>query len=180
MTNTNSITVRKANARDDQLLCSICRLSYSENFAGHWNEGGLNWYLEKVYSLEGIGLDLSDPEINYFIAFAGEEPVGFMKLFLDSPLPGHPLTKGVEIEKIYFRPRFQGMGIGKKLIGLALEIGKRMGKELIWLGVIDSNENAIAFYKKMGFHIHDKTRLDIPYFKEELKGMLRMRLNIGS
>ena len=171
-----SIIIRKATSNDFPLLVEVCRQSYSENFAHHWNGGGLDWYLNKVYSPEVISQGLINPDINHFIALLNEEPVGFMKLHLNSSLPNYLAHSGMEVEKIYFRPHFQGRGIGKKLITLALEIGQKLKKELIWLGVIDTNEKAIEFYKKMGFRIHDKTTLDIPYFKEELKGMWRMKL----
>lgn len=41
--------------------------------------------------------------------------------------------------------------------------------------MIDTNTRVIEFYKKIGFEMCDKTVLDIPYFKEELKGMWRMK-----
>jgi diamine N-acetyltransferase len=176
MVKNDSIIAKKASRNDLHLLFEVCRQSYTENFAHHWNEGGLDWYLDKVYGLEVIKADLIDSDIDYFIAFLNEEPVGFMKLHLNSSLPDYSSKAGMEIEKIYFRPQFQGRGIGKKLINVALEVGQKIKKEIIWLGVIDTNENAIEFYKKVGFKIHDKTTLDIPHFKEELKGMWRMML----
>lgn len=83
------------------------------------------------------------------------------------------------MDKIYFRLAFKGRGIGKQLIAVALQEAKRMDKEIIWLVIIDTNVNAIEFYKKIGFEIHSRTILDIPYFKEELKGMWRMKLELS-
>jgi diamine N-acetyltransferase len=34
---------------------------------------------------------------------------------------------------------------------MAMEIAMDSGKKKIWLGVWEKNENAIAFYKKLGF-----------------------------
>ncbi|MEC0789915.1 GNAT family N-acetyltransferase, partial [Bacillus haynesii] len=42
-------------------------------------------------------------------------------------------------------------GLGKYLFNKAVEIAKERNKKKIWLGVWEKNENAIAFYKKMGF-----------------------------
>jgi ribosomal protein S18 acetylase RimI-like enzyme len=66
------------------------------------------------------------------------------------------------------------MGIGKLVLTEIIERKKERGYKNLFLSVIDSNENAIAFYKNLGFHIHSTTRLNIPYFKEELKGMYIM------
>jgi len=179
MTATDSITIRKAVGVDLPLLFDLCRKSYAENFAEHWNEGGLDWYLDKVYGWDGLKLDLVNPDINYFVAFVNKEAVGFMKLHLNSSFPGENSINGMEIEKIYFRLPFKGKGIGKKLMMVALQEAKNLRKEIIWLGVIDTNASAVAFYKKIGFEICEKTVLDIPYFKEELKGMWRMKLKLS-
>jgi ribosomal protein S18 acetylase RimI-like enzyme len=178
MTATDSITIRKASSSDLSLLFNLSRISYVENYADHWNDGGLEWYLEKVYGWDGLKLDLVDPAISYFIAFVNEEAAGFIKLRFDSNLPGYPSTNAMEVEKIYFRLPFKGKGIGKKLMAVALLEAKRLRKEIIWLAVIDTNRHAIEFYRKVGFELHEKTALDIPYFKEELKGMWRMKLKV--
>jgi ribosomal protein S18 acetylase RimI-like enzyme len=170
------ITVKKATLDDLPGLYTICRQSYSENFAHHWNDGGLAWYLEKVYSWDGIAGDLADPHIHYFIAYYNEEPAGFMKVHLNSNAPDEPSAKAIEIEKLYFRPHFQGKGIGKMLIAVAFDLAKDLKRQKVWLGVIDTNTSAIEFYKKMGFMLYDKIQLDLPYFKEELKGMWRMTM----
>ncbi len=166
-------SIRQANASDLDLLFSICRQAYSENFYHHWNEGGLEWYLEKVYSREGIWNDLTNPELLYFVAFVDDAPAGFMKLKLNSKLDEQH-ESGIEVDKIYFRPQFQGKGIGRMLIIEAINLGKKIGRKIIWLGVIDTNTEAKSFYQKLGFKEYDKARLELPYFREELKGMWRM------
>jgi ribosomal protein S18 acetylase RimI-like enzyme len=172
------VQVKKADVNDLWLLCSICRLSYSENFAGHWNEGGLSWYLENVYGLEAMRSDLVNPDINYFVAYVDHEPAGFMKLKLHSSLGKQSERSDLEIEKLYFRLPFQGKGIGRKLMSMALEIARTLDKTIVWLGVIDTNDRAIEFYKQMGFTFYDKVKLDVPYFKDELRGMWRMTLQL--
>ena len=179
MDGSNSITLRKARVEDIQLLFRVCRKSYSENFAGHWNEGGLELYLDKEYGLERIKSDLNNPDVNYFIAFFQDEAVGFMKLKLNSNLLNHSAATEMEIEKLYFQQQYQGRGLGKKLMALALELGREQKKQIIWLGVIDTNERAIKFYQKFGFTFYDKITLDIPFFKEELKGMWRMIIKLS-
>jgi diamine N-acetyltransferase len=57
----------------------------------------------------------------------------------------------LEIERIYIRSKFQKLGLGKDLMNKAIEVAVEQGKNKIWLGVWEKNENAIAFYKKSGF-----------------------------
>ena len=59
--------------------------------------------------------------------------------------------ESLEIERIYVKNQFQKHGFGKLLLDKAIENAKERNKQKIWLGVWEKNENAIAFYKKMGF-----------------------------
>ncbi|WP_317907031.1 GNAT family N-acetyltransferase, partial [Bacillus subtilis] len=59
--------------------------------------------------------------------------------------------ESLEIERIYIKNEFQKHGLGKYLFNKAMEIAKELNKKKIWLGVWEKNENAIVFYKKMGF-----------------------------
>jgi ribosomal protein S18 acetylase RimI-like enzyme len=174
----NNIAVRKATSTDAELVHWICRKSYAENFAGHWHESGLDWYFNKVYSHEGIRKELDGEKISYFVVFAGEEPIGFIKLNLESGLPGVPAEESVEIEKIYFLPAHQGQGIGKRLISMAAELAASLKKKWLWLGVLTSNEKALAFYQKSGFTIHDRVTLEFPLLKEQHRPMWRMTKRI--
>jgi ribosomal protein S18 acetylase RimI-like enzyme len=166
-------SIRAARPEDIELLYHVCRTAYSENFSGHWNPGGLEWYLEKVYSRESIASDLLNADIRYFVAFVDNQSAGFMKLKMTSNLDGYS-DGGLEIEKIYFRAAHQGKGLGKTMMTHAIQTASDQKKTFIWLGVIDTNHRAFAFYKKLGFNVFDKIHLDLPYFKDELRGMWRM------
>ena len=53
-----------------------------------------------------------------------------------------------------------------------------LNKKTLLLDVIDSNLNAIAFYKKLGFKKTGTITLDAPFFKDELRGMDVMCLDL--
>ena len=177
---TELISIRKADTHDAGLLYSVCRQSYIESFADHWNEGGLAWYLDKVYGLDALERDLRNNHINYFIAYYDNVPAGFMKIKLNSALTDKVGGKHLEIEKLYFLAKYQRMGLGRELISTARLLAKELDIDVIWLGVIDTNVSAISFYERNGFKFFDKTRLEIPYFKDELRGMWRMILQAGA
>lgn len=167
--------LQKATLEDIQALQAICHAAYAENFHHHWNEGGLAWYLEKEFGLERLSADLNNPKIAYFFIRQEGKTLGFVKFNTQSNLPGHSEEEGCELEKIYILPAEKGTGLGKKVMQELIERVKSMpGKNVFFLCVIDTNLPAIAFYEKLGFRFHSKTRLDIPFFKEELKGLNRM------
>jgi diamine N-acetyltransferase len=157
-----------------RLLHAICIDSYSQNFAHHWEEGGLENYLDDVFGAQKLRTELLNKSILYYVAFMEEQPVAFMKLNLASNLPGLNTDEGLELDKVYILPAFKGKGIGKILLDKAFETAKINKKKVFWLCVIDTNKEAISFYEKTGFKLHSRTRIDYPKFKEELKGMWRM------
>ncbi|EFU40598.1 PaiA [Paenibacillus vortex V453] len=59
--------------------------------------------------------------------------------------------ESLEIERIYIKSKFQKHGLGKYLLNQAKDIAVESNKKKLWLGVWEKNENAIAFYEKMGF-----------------------------
>jgi diamine N-acetyltransferase len=183
-----AIIIRLMQPADLTTLQSICRSAYTENFGHHWQEGGLSEYLEKVFGGDVLAGELADPQIRFYVAFREHgpaavqpheaEPVAFMKLNLDSNLPGAPPEKGIELDKLYILPQCKGRHVGARMMDLAFRVAETAGKEDFWLAVIETNAPAIAFYEKYGFRFHSTTRVSYPKFREELKGMWRMHAEI--
>lgn len=109
------IHIRLLSSHDLALACQITRDAYSLNFAHHWQEDGLEEYVEAVFGTAVMEKELSDPAIQYHVAFAGDVPVAFMKLKLYSNLPGLDPEKGIELDKLYILPRHQGLQLGQQL-----------------------------------------------------------------
>lgn len=160
-------------------LHKICCKAFSQNFYNHFYEGGLESYLNKVFGIDTLKTELHGNKIQYYVAFINYEPVAFMKLNLFSNLPDLDIEKGIELDKVYILPEFKRMKIGMMLLDFAFDIAKKNNKEIFWLSVIDTNLEAISFYEKIGFRFHSKTQLDYPKFKQELKGMWRMYVEIN-
>ena len=134
-------------------------------------------YLEAEFGTESLLKDLADPEIGYFsIQFEGED-VGFFKINY-APILALSDGTNVELEKIYLLTDQKGKGLGKAAMEFCISEAKKAGGELLHLCVIDTNISSIAFYKSLGFEFHSKAILDVPLFKEELKGMHRMLLEL--
>jgi ribosomal protein S18 acetylase RimI-like enzyme len=171
------MTLKKATLQDIKALKKICTDAYAGNFYHHWNENGLEWYLEKEFGDERLKADLSNRNVAYYFIEYRENPVGFVKISYNTEI-NNLQNEAVELEKIYVLPEFKGKGLGKASLGEIVESLKKQGIKTLFLCVIDTNINAIAFYKKLGFTINGTTRLDLPYFKEELKGMYLMVLEL--
>ena len=176
---TQYMNIEQMKLSDLMTLHKICCEAYMQNFFDHWESGGLEDYINKEFGLDTLKTELSDKNIQYYVAFINGEPVAFMKINLMSNLPDLDAEKGLELNRIYILPQFKGLKIGKRLLDLAFDIAKSNKKEIVWLLVIDTNQAAISFYEKAGFQFHSKTQIDYPKFKEELKGTWRMYCDLS-
>jgi ribosomal protein S18 acetylase RimI-like enzyme len=169
------MTLKPAKPNNLIELQDICKASYVQNFADHWTGNGLELYLEQEFGTTRLSSDLKDPKIGYYFILNNKDTVGFIKMNYQSSNTLSPLDN-CELDKIYILPKYSGMGLGKLAMTDIIQQIQKKGKKLFFLCVIDTNKNSIGFYETLGFKFHSKTSLDIPQFREELKGMIRMQL----
>ncbi|HJV16018.1 MAG TPA: GNAT family N-acetyltransferase, partial [Bacillales bacterium] len=87
----------------------------------------------------------------FFFVYFNYEIAGYLKINTSDVQSEKMGDESLEIERIYIRNKFQKQGLGKYLFNKAIEIAIEQKKAKIWLGVWEKNENAIAFYKRLGF-----------------------------
>ena len=82
------------------------------------------------------------------IARVGAEPVGFALWFHNySTFAGRP---GLYLEDLFVRPAFRGRGYGEALLRYLARITVERGCARFEWSVLDWNEPALAFYRKLG------------------------------
>ncbi len=176
------ITILKATTHDALLITTLARKIYKEHYLHLWLPGGAKWYME-VYAYAGdkIENELRDPHIEYFIAYKDETALGYMKLQLNSSLPGYENSKALEVERIYLLKKMMGKGTGRRFMQIAMEKAKALKKEIIFLKAMDSSIEAIEFYKKLGYHVCGSFQLPMPAFslmKKACRGMLILKREV--
>lgn len=67
----------------------------------------------------------------------------------------------LEIATFYVQPRHHGTGIGKRLLGAALDHCRAAGGASVWLTTNAENDPAIAFYLRQGFEQVGETHFRI-------------------
>ena len=91
------------------------------------------------------------------LAYAGDTPIGFALFFhnFSTFLGRH----GLYLEDLFVVPEWRGKGVGKQLLAhiAAIAESRKCGR-MEW-AVLDWNESAIAFYRRMGAHVLDEWRL---------------------
>ena len=70
-------------------------------------------------------------------------------------------TGTVKLDKLYVHPRAQGRGLGQALVKHVEASAHSRGFRLLYLQVNKGNTASIAFYRKAGFDITDRVKVDI-------------------
>ena len=88
------------------------------------------------------------PSAEVVIAREGQEPVGFAVYFFNfSTWLGRP---GLYLEDLFVKPEHRAKGYGRALLTRLAEIAQKRGCGRMEWAVLDWNEPAIEFYKKLG------------------------------
>lgn len=113
-------------------------------------------------SHEGIDKYLKRNPNTSFVAVLDEKIVGVI-------LCGHDGRRGI-IQHACVSPDCRGMGIGKKLVDLALDALEKEGINKVLLVAFKKNESGNAFWKSQGFILRD----DLKYRNKALTEMIRI------
>ena len=95
------------------------------------------------------------PAAEVILAFDGDgTPMGFALFFQNfSTFLARP---GIYLEDLYVRPAFRGRGLGRALLERIARLAVERGCGRFEWAVLDWNENAIGFYKKLGAQVHGR------------------------
>ncbi|WP_071394703.1 GNAT family N-acetyltransferase [Bacillus tuaregi] len=145
------IHFKKCTLKDLNTLQTISYETFNETFKDQNSPENMNAYLEKAFNLKQIEKELTNLSSEFYFVFAGDEVAGYLKLNCHDAQSEEMGDDALEIERIYIKRKFQKLGLGKYLLDQAINIALERQMKKIWLGVWDQNDNAIAFYEKMGF-----------------------------
>lgn len=145
------INIKKCTLEDLRKLQEISYETFNETFKHQNSPENMNAYLERAFNLKQLEKELSNRFSEFFFIYLNEELAGYLKININDAQSEKTDDKSLEIERIYIKSKFQKHGLGKRLLNKAIAIALERTKKKVWLGVWEKNENAIAFYKKLGF-----------------------------
>jgi len=94
------------------------------------------------------------PAAEVLLAFIGDEPAGFAVYFRNfSTFLGRP---GIYLEDLFVEPGLRGKGIGTALLVHLAKVCVERGYGRLNWAVLDWNQTAIDFYKRMGAVLLDQ------------------------
>ena len=97
------------------------------------------------------------PAAEVVLARAGNEPVGFALFFHNYST--FLARRGLYLEDLFVVPAWRGRGVGAKLLRQLASIAVARGCGRMEWAVLDWNESAIGFYRRLGATLLDDWRL---------------------
>ena len=139
----DEVEIRQAEARDAAavrgLLADLVRTVTDAGTCGSSVDDILHY---------GFG---DTPHFEALIAEASEDPVGLVLFFYNYSTWRGRL--GIYVQDIHVVERFRGLGLGRKLLAAAARRGRARGCTHLRLSVDPGNENALAFYRRLGLEM---------------------------
>jgi diamine N-acetyltransferase len=143
--------IREATRDDAVLIADISRQTFYDTFAAANTKEDMDKFLAEQFTKGKLMLEVGFPENQFLLAYINNDVAGYVKL-RDGKLPkelnGQP---ALEIARLYALKEFIGHGVGAALMQASINIAREKNKKLVWLGVWEKNDRAIAFYTKWGF-----------------------------
>lgn len=152
----SKIKIKKASISDVQVLQIISLQTFSETFAAVNTTENIKNYTQESFNLEQLATELSNPNSQFFIAYADSEPIGYLKINFGNAQTEVQSDNALEIHRIYVLQAFHGKKVGQILLDKAIAIGQQSSTDYMWLGVWEENRRALQFYTKNGFLVFDK------------------------
>ena len=143
--------IRTCDLSDLDALQNIARQTYDDTFRSLNEPANMDAYLASAFSRKRLQAELKNAHSSFFFLVSNVDTAGYLKLNEAAAQTDLHDPSSLEMERVYVRREFQGLGLGKMLIDKALETARQRGRRFVWLGVWEKNANAIAFYEKMGF-----------------------------
>ncbi len=147
----NIITIRKATAADAGMIADLSRQTFYDSFAADNTPGDMDKFMNEQFTREILMAEVTAPDSIFLLALIQDEIAGYARL-RESPNPPDLGDKpAIEIARLYAVTSTIGKGVGSALMQECLSIAQGKKKALIWLGVWEHNQRAIAFYTRWGF-----------------------------
>lgn len=119
--------------------------------------------------LAGLPGEYAEPRGALLLAWVDGALAGCCAL---RPLDTSDYTNASEMKRLYVRPAFRGLGLGRQLSEGILDAARQAGYSCVLLDTLDDMESARALYEDLGFE-------DIPpYYHNPIAGAHYLKVDI--
>lgn len=147
----SAFIIRPAVPNDAATFADLGARTFRETFQGICSSEDLGAFLGRTYGEALQRAELMEPSRPGLVLEVDGLPVGFAQLRLGHREPGILGKRPAELQRIYVLRAFHGGGYGAALMQASTDLARAWGADLLWLGVWEHNDKALAFYARCGF-----------------------------
>lgn len=166
----NLITIKE---NDASKLLKLMYTIYVPSYKHLWQDGGI-WYVKNTFNPIVLKAELSEKNTAYYFVEYQNQKIGILRLIHNMPIEDIENKRASKLHRIYLDAKVHGKGIGKLLMDWSTQEAIKNNSELLWLEVMDTQEQALEFYKKLDYQISDDFKLKFELMHIHLRGMHRM------
>ena len=142
--------IRIATPEDIDVIRSLASVVFPHTYKEILSPEQLEHMMEWMYSVESLNKQMLEDGHIYYLAYRGNEPVGYLSIQPEGEHTFH-------LQKIYVLPSFQGMKLGKMLFEQAIKAIKELHPTPCQMRLnVNRNNKALTFYQKMGMYKVDE------------------------
>ncbi|WP_247644932.1 GNAT family N-acetyltransferase [Bifidobacterium pseudolongum] len=143
--------IEMAQSTDVNTIRDLSIATFAETFASLNTEEDMKQYNERHFSTDELQREINNPDSTFMVAKVDGVPAGYMKVNVGDAQTEKMLGNRMEVQRLYILRQYKRNGLGARFMHTAFDMARAQGKSVIWLGVWEHNDAAIAFYKRMGF-----------------------------
>ncbi len=143
--------IEMAQSTDVNTIRDLSIATFAETFASLNTEEDMKQYNERHFSTDELQREIDNPDSTFMVAKVDGVPAGYMKVNVGDAQTEKMLGNRMEVQRLYILRQYKRNGLGARFMHTAFDMARAQGKSVIWLGVWEHNDAAIAFYKRMGF-----------------------------
>ncbi|MFN7957456.1 MAG: GNAT family N-acetyltransferase [Holophagaceae bacterium] len=147
----STFAIRPATPDDAPTLAALGAQTFRETFETICSSQDLAAFLAAAYGDAIQRTELADSSRPALVLESEGRPVGFAQLRLGHREPCVTGSRPVELQRIYVLREAHGSGFGAALMEASVDQARAWGADVLWLGVWEHNDRALAFYARHGF-----------------------------
>lgn len=148
------IPVRRAALADAARLADFAAKAFHDAFAADNDPLDIALHVDKSFGVDKQLAELANPEIVTLLAERDGDLMAYAQLRSGAP-PTSVTTlaeaRPMEVWRFYVSKDWHGSGIARFLMATVEMEAERRAANALWLGVLERNARAVAFYRKCGF-----------------------------
>jgi GNAT superfamily N-acetyltransferase len=147
----SGIRLTEPDRLDVRTLSELGSKTFIQSYGCALDPAQLAAYVTQTFAHTKIARELKDPDIYYLLARDQDLACAYAKLSLSAVPEALPLTRAIELKRLYVIPEYCGQGVGTRLMEALLAWTSQHDYPLLWLRVWLKNEPAIRFYERWKF-----------------------------